>query len=223
MREWLDLLRQSWQWAGKHKDNMDTGETPPPQPPEEVRAKKQLFFEVMTHRLDNQLQVNDSLAQRTATWMTVPSLVITFLATLLVAERDSLTSLWWYAISIGFLLYVASLVILYFAYQPIEFREGPFRNEIASNVGDDHFRVEDMHYSIAFFLAKSTLVDNDRLIKQKNRTLRIGVIFALISVMWLLGIVIVNLRPQNATHAYVSPPATLVAFPRATPTPLSTS
>lgn len=89
----------------------------PTMPEPSAKSKGEVFYGLMTKRLEEQFGTVETLASKVATWSTVPSLVITFLATILAVERDSFTLPTKILVTIGFVSYVISLLILYNAYR----------------------------------------------------------------------------------------------------------
>ena len=203
MREWLQLAKQLLLWLMQPRHPAHAQESTVP---DVGKSKAELFYDVMMHRLDNQSRASDALAQKTATWLTVPSLAITFLATLLVAERDGLTRTWWVVILVGFGLYIVSLVVLFFAYRPVRFLDGPYRRQIGANVRDPQYTVDDMHYSIAYFLSEDTLLGNDTLIRRQGFLLNVGVLIALTAIITLLFTIVFNLPNHAMTGSIPSTP-----------------
>ncbi|MDQ2787381.1 MAG: hypothetical protein M3Y58_20520 [Chloroflexota bacterium] len=206
MREWLQVAKQLLLWLTQSPRRSLSQTLPPPPVPDAGKSKAELFYDVMMRRLDNQSRASDALAQKTATWLTVPSLAITFLATLLVAERDGLSRSWWVVILVGFGLYVVSLVVLFFAYRPIRFLDGPYRRQIGANVRDPQFTVEDMYYSIAYFISEDTLLGNDTLIRRQGVVLNVGVLLALAAIITLLLTIVFNLPNHMVTGGIPSTP-----------------
>jgi hypothetical protein len=185
---------------------------PPPSPiilptGESERSKSELFFEVMMRRWEAQSRASDAIAQKTATWLTVPSLVLTFLATILVVERDALGYVDYAFIFLGFVLYLYSLLALFRAYQPRDWRDGPYWEEIGRDTQDARRSVDDMHYSIAYHLGEKTLVDNDDILKNQKTLLTRGVIAGLSSVIILVGVVLFNLTARPAEKTANTPVA----------------
>lgn len=180
------------------------------------RSKQELFYEIMAQRLEAQSRADDALAQKTATWLTIPTLVLTFLATILVVERESMTRNDFAVVLIAFVLYITSLSFLFRAYQPKTWLAGPFWQEIAMVVGDPAQTIDDMYYDIGFFIGNSTLNQNDKVLKGKQRLLTTGVIIGLVSVVLILAVVVLNLSRTSTTK---EPTRVILVTPIPEPTP----
>lgn len=107
---------------------------------------------------------------------------------------------------VGFGLYVVSLVVLFFAYRPVRFLDGPYRRQIGANVRNPQYTVDNMHYSIAYFLSEDTVLGNDTLIRRQGFLLNIGVLIALTAIITLLFTIVFNLPNHAVTGGIPSTP-----------------
>jgi hypothetical protein len=141
LKEWLGILKQFLTWIMRPQQSI-------PLRAPSGKSKQELFYEVMAQRLEAQSRADDALSQKTATWLTIPTLVLTFLATILVVERDSLSQRDYIVVLAAFVLYIVSLFFLYLAYRPKVWLAGPFWQELAMIVGDQSHTVDDMYYEV---------------------------------------------------------------------------